>query len=62
MNNYNIVVNTEAEKQQIAALIRRVGARLTGVSGYYGGAYYIQLDATPAQADALNAALQGVST
>ena len=58
MNNYNIVANTQEEKARIAAIINRVGARLTAVSGYYGGAYYIQLDATPEQADALNAALQ----
>jgi len=58
MNNYNIIANTQEEKTKIADIIQRVGARLTAVSGYYGGAYYIQLDATQEQADALNTALQ----
>ena len=61
MNNYNIIANTQEEKTRIADIINRVGARLTAVSGYYGGAYYIQLDATPAQANAINVALQGVN-
>lgn len=58
MNNYNIVASTEAEKYRFLNLIRRTGATVTGVSGY-GSGYYIQLAATPAQADALNAALGG---
>ena len=61
MNNYNIVANTQEEKQRIAAIIQHVGARLTAVSGYYGGTYYLQLDATPDQADAINAELHGIN-
>jgi len=53
MNNYNIVAATEADKYEIIELIRSVGAKLTGVSGY-GSGYYIQLDATSLQASELN--------
>ncbi len=57
MNNYNIVASTETEKYKIMALIRNMGATVTGVSGY-GSGYYIQLTATPLQVTALNNALQ----
>lgn len=53
MNNYNIVASTEADKYSIIETIRAAGAVLTGVSGY-GSGYYIQIDATPAQADYIN--------
>ena len=53
MHNYNITAATESEKYKIINLIRRVGAKLTAVSGY-GSGYYIQLNATPLQASAIN--------
>ena len=53
MHNYNITAATETEKYNIIKLIRRVGAQLTAVSGY-GSGYYIQLNATPLQASAIN--------
>lgn len=53
MHNYNITAATETEKYNIINLIRRVGAKLTAVSGY-GSGYYIQLNATPLQASAIN--------
>lgn len=56
MENYNIVATTEAEKYRIIEAIKSTGAALTGVSGY-GTGYYIQLDATPLQASAINAEL-----
>lgn len=60
MNNYNIVVKTEAEKYKVIQDIREAGAILTGVSGYYEG-YYIQLSATPEQVHILNSKLQEAS-
>ena len=59
-NSYNIVVNSQDEKQRILDDIRAVGAILTGVSGYYNG-YYIQLDATPSQVFILNKKLGGAA-
>lgn len=53
MNNYNIVAATEADKYSILETIRAAGATVTGVSGY-GSGYYIQMDATPDQADYIN--------
>ena len=58
MNNYNIIADTETEKYNIMAIIRANGGRVTGVSGYYGGAYYIQFDATEKQAAVIDAALR----
>ena len=60
MTNYNIVASTEEIKYKILDVIRAAGAVLTGVSGY-GSGYYIQLDATPEQADRINNALQEVT-
>lgn len=57
MNNYNIVAATERDKYHIIDIIRAAGAILTGVSGY-GSGYYIQIDATAAQADAINNRLE----
>jgi hypothetical protein len=57
MNNYNIVAATERDKYLIVDVIRASGAVLTGVSGY-GSGYYIQMDATTAQADAINKRLE----
>ena len=53
MHNYNITAKTETEKYNIINLIRSTGATVTGVSGY-GTGYYIQLNATPLQASAIN--------
>jgi hypothetical protein len=53
MKNYNIVAATENDKYSILETIRAAGAVLTGVSGY-GSGYYIQFDATEAQADYIN--------
>ena len=60
MNNYNISAATENEKYKILEVIHAAGAILTGVSGY-GSGYYIQLDATPEQAERINNALQGAA-
>ena len=57
MTNYNIVASTEEMKYKILDVIRVAGAVLTGVSGY-GSGYYIQLNATPEQAERINNALQ----
>jgi hypothetical protein len=57
MRNYNIVAATEIEKYRIIEIIRAAGAVLTGVSGY-GSGYYIQIDATAAQADTINKLLE----
>ena len=57
MNNYNIYAATESDKYRMIDIIRTVGARLTGVSGC-GPGYYIQLDATPGQADEINRQLE----
>ena len=57
MNNYNIYAATESDKYSILAIIREAGATITGVSGC-GSGYYIQLDATPTQANAINPALE----
>ena len=56
MNNYNITASTETQKYNIIDIIRGAGAILTAVSGC-GSAYYIQLDATPEQAEQINARL-----
>lgn len=50
MRNYSMFLATEPEKYRAIAIIRAAGAVLTGVSGC-GTGYYIQIDATPAQAD-----------
>lgn len=59
MKNYNIYVNTEIEKYKVIDIIRTSGAILTGVSGC-GSGYYIQLDATPDQANEINWRLEVV--
>jgi hypothetical protein len=58
MNNYNITASTETQKYNIINIIRAAGAVLTGVSGC-GSGYYIQLNATPEQADSINLMLGG---
>ena len=57
MRNYNIVAATESEKYRIINIIRAAGAIVTGVSGY-GNGYYIQLDASPEQVNAINKNLE----
>ncbi len=61
MQNYNIYVNTENEKYNILNLARAAGAKITGVSGC-GTGYYIQMDATPTQAHAINLELKGAAS
>ena len=61
MNNYNIIAGTETQKYNIINIIRQAGAILTGVSGC-GSGYYIQIDATPEQADNINLMLGGATT
>ena len=58
MNNYNIIAGTETQKYNIINIIRQAGAILTGVSGC-GSGYYIQIDATPEQAENINLMLGG---
>lgn len=60
MTNYNIIANSEDQKYNIINIIKQVGAVLTAVSGY-GSGYYIQLDATPEQADKINTLLGGAA-
>ena len=58
MTNYNIYLETEAEKYNFIALARKAGAAVTGVSGC-GTGYYIQIDATAAQVEKINKKLEG---
>lgn len=60
MQNYNIYVNTESEKYDILDLVRSTGGKITGVSGC-GTGYYIQIQATPAQAHTINLRLGAAS-
>lgn len=53
MNSYNLYRNTEKEKYAAIAIIRKAGAILTGVSGC-GSGYYIQIAATPEQAEMID--------
>ena len=53
MNSYSLYRETEREKYRMLEIIRKAGATLTGVSAC-GSGYYIQIDATPEQADAIN--------
>lgn len=53
MENYNIYLETEAEKYDFMRAVREAGAKLVGVSGCCAG-YYIQIEATPGQADYIN--------
>ena len=60
MQNYNIYLETENEKYAFLDLARAAGAKITGVSGC-GTGYYIQLNATPAQAHIINKRLGAAS-
>lgn len=53
MNSYNVYCETETGKYQVMKMIRAAGARVTNVSGC-GSGYYIQLEATPEQAENIN--------
>lgn len=56
--SYNIYLQTEREKLDFVFLVRLVGAHVDGVSGC-GTGYYIQISATPEQAERIN---QGLHT
>lgn len=60
MNNYNIYAATETDKYEIIEVIRNAGAVLTAVSGC-GNGYYIQLDATQDQVNAINKELEEIA-
>lgn len=53
MENYNIYLDTETEKYDFIRATREAGAKLAGVSGC-GPGYYIQIEATPEQAEYIN--------
>ena len=57
MENYNIYLATEKEKYAWINAARAAGAIITGVSGC-GAGYYIQINATPAQAAAINKSME----
>ena len=56
-SNYSIYLYSEDQKYTFLDLVRCAGARVAGVSGC-GTGYYIQVEATPAQAVLLNAGLE----
>ena len=53
MANYSIYLSTETEKFDFITAAREAGATVSGVSGC-GTGYYIQIDATPDQAEYIN--------
>lgn len=53
MNAYNLYRATAAEKYDVMRIVRAAGATVTGVSGC-GTGYYIQIEATEAQAATIN--------
>lgn len=57
MENYNIYLSTESEKYNLISIARAAGAIISGVSGC-GAGYYIQIDATPEQAETINNRLE----
>lgn len=59
MNNYSVVANTEKKKSQIIDIINASGAVVSAISGYFEG-YYIQLNATDAQAIQITKQLQNI--
>jgi hypothetical protein len=50
---YSLYLETEAEKYDCIHLARQAGATVTGVSAC-GSGYYLQIQATPDQADHIN--------
>ena len=61
MENYNIYLSTESEKYNFINIASAAGAIVSGVSGY-GTGFYIQIDATPEQAETINDRIQGAAT
>lgn len=60
MENYSIYLHTEKEKYTFMDIVRRAGGKITDVAGC-GPGYHICLQATPIQADRINAAWAGVT-
>jgi hypothetical protein len=60
MENYSIYLQTENEKYTFMDIVRQAGAVLAAVSGC-GSGYHISIQATPGQADRINAAWAGVT-
>lgn len=60
MEHYSIYLNTENDKYTFIDIVRAAGAVLTSVSGC-GRGYHITLDATPIQANKINAQWGAVS-
>lgn len=53
MEKYNLYRATETGKNAALEMINKAGATVTGVSGC-GSGYYIQLEATPEQANRID--------
>lgn len=60
MENYSIYLATENEKYDFMDIVRQAGAVLAAVSGC-GSGYHISIQATPNQADRINAAWGAVN-
>ena len=60
MENYSIYLQTENEKYTFMDSVRQAGAVLAAVSGC-GSGYHISIQATPGQADRINAAWGAVN-
>ncbi len=60
MENYSIYLSTENEKYAFMAIVRQAGGEITDVAGC-GSGYHICLQATPGQADRINAAWGAVN-
>jgi len=60
MENYSIYLSTENEKYDFMDIVRQAGAVLAAVSGC-GSGYHISIQATPNQADRINAAWGAVN-
>ncbi len=60
MENYSIYLHTENEKYTFMDIVRQAGAVLAAVSGC-GSGYHISIQATPGQADRINAIWAGVT-
>lgn len=54
---YNYVADTEEEKYIVMGIIREHGGTVTNVSGY-GDGYYIQMECTEKQAEAIQSGIQ----
>lgn len=60
MENYSIYLSKENEKYSFIEIVRQAGAILAAVSGC-GTGYHISIQATPAQARAINNAWGSVA-